>query len=348
MRRISIFVFLFFCALAAFAQTAQPIFQPFQSFLDQNGNPCSGCSLFSFSAGSSTPQPTYTSAAGTTQNTNPVILNAAGGATIWMGPIAYKFVLQNTFGTVIWTVDQVLAPTPGGGGPFLPLAGGTLTGSLTAPFYQFTSNPNSCPSAQYISGWSSSGWTCSLVAVQGAAGGDLIGTYPSPTVVQIEGGAIPASASLVGTNASKQLIAQAGTIANSTTGNAGTATALASVPTNCGSGNQSYGISANGNALCNPVVTAKFQTTHKGSASCSPPGSSYASCSDSVTWPSAFADTSYWPVCSLTGAGGGGGSNSLLIYVASWTTTTVTLTIQNNTSGSGTSSPDINCVGIHN
>lgn len=40
----------------------------------------------------------------------------------------------------------------------------------------------------------------------GAAGGDLSGTYPNPTVAQVNGAVVPASSPYVGTNSSRQLI----------------------------------------------------------------------------------------------------------------------------------------------
>ena len=149
----------------AISQTAQPLIQPEQHFVDGSGNPCAGCKLYSYTAGTTTPQPTYTDSSQTTPNTNPVTLDASGAWQIWMSQSAYKFALLDTAGTTLWTVDNVLAPAPGSGGPYLPLSGGTLTGELLAPFYQFTGNPNACSATQFVSGWSSAGWTCSVPAV---------------------------------------------------------------------------------------------------------------------------------------------------------------------------------------
>lgn len=118
-------------AFSAYAQTYQPINQPFQHFVDLSGNPCAGCKLYSYAAGTTTPQATYTDSSGGTQNPNPIVLNASGAATIWIGQSAYKFALRNAAGTLLWTVDNVLAPTPGNqSNAYLPLAGGTMSGAI--------------------------------------------------------------------------------------------------------------------------------------------------------------------------------------------------------------------------
>lgn len=62
--------------------------------------------LETYAAGTSTPLATYTDATGGTQNTNPVILDAAGRANVWLqSNVQYKLVLKSVLGVVIWTVD---------------------------------------------------------------------------------------------------------------------------------------------------------------------------------------------------------------------------------------------------
>lgn len=83
---------------------------PKSRFFDANGVPLAGGQLFSYQAGTSTPLATYTDETGNTPNTNPVILDSTGSANVWMGPGAYKFVLEDSTGNVQWTVDEVVQP----------------------------------------------------------------------------------------------------------------------------------------------------------------------------------------------------------------------------------------------
>lgn len=84
-----------------------PVFQAFAP----NGGFLVGGKLFTYVAGTSTPQATYVDSTQTTQNTNPIILNALGQATVWLNPtLAYKFVLQDSAGNVQWSADNINAP----------------------------------------------------------------------------------------------------------------------------------------------------------------------------------------------------------------------------------------------
>lgn len=81
-----------------------------QQFFDNNGVPLSGGLIYTYQAGSSTPLTTYTTNAGTTPNTNPIILDAAGRTSneIWMQTgYSYKFVLQTSAGVTLQTLDNL-------------------------------------------------------------------------------------------------------------------------------------------------------------------------------------------------------------------------------------------------
>jgi hypothetical protein len=81
-------------------------------FFDNNGNPLTGGKLFTYAAGTTTPQATYTSSAGVTFHTNPIILDAAGrvpgGGEIWLADNQiYKFVLKTSNDVLLATWDQL-------------------------------------------------------------------------------------------------------------------------------------------------------------------------------------------------------------------------------------------------
>lgn len=89
---------------------------PKLQFCDQNGLPYAGGQVFTYAAGTSTPQATYTDGTGDTPNANPVVLDAAGRAEIWLGSGAYKIVLEDVNNNVIWTIDDVEGEVASGGG----------------------------------------------------------------------------------------------------------------------------------------------------------------------------------------------------------------------------------------
>lgn len=80
---------------------------PFQQFFDANGVVLAAGKLLSFAAGTTTPLATYQDANGATPNTNPVILDSAGRANVWLLGQAYKIVLQDSAGVQIWSQDNV-------------------------------------------------------------------------------------------------------------------------------------------------------------------------------------------------------------------------------------------------
>jgi hypothetical protein len=79
-------------------------------FLDNNGKPLSGGKIFTYDAGTTTPQVTYTSRAGTTPNTNPIVLDSAGRTPqqIWsIDGLLYKYVIKDANDVEIRTWDNI-------------------------------------------------------------------------------------------------------------------------------------------------------------------------------------------------------------------------------------------------
>jgi hypothetical protein len=91
---------------------------PVMQFFTANGVPLVGGKLYTYAAGTVTPLATYTDYNAGTANTNPVILNSRGEASIWLGTSMYYMVLKDSTDVQIWTADNVTGSAGGaqGGG----------------------------------------------------------------------------------------------------------------------------------------------------------------------------------------------------------------------------------------
>lgn len=114
---------LFFLAVACYGQITPSVVapDPQQQWLNAQGKPYVGAFLCTFIAGSSTPIATYVNSTATTTNTNPIVLDATGSATIWILPnVLYKYVLYvggngscPGNGAVQWTRDFISTSSAG-------------------------------------------------------------------------------------------------------------------------------------------------------------------------------------------------------------------------------------------
>jgi hypothetical protein len=82
-------------------------------FFDNNGVPLAGGKLFTYAAGTTTNQATYTTNSGSTAHANPIILDSAGrvsaGGQIWLTvDLSYKFVLKTSVDVQIWSADNII------------------------------------------------------------------------------------------------------------------------------------------------------------------------------------------------------------------------------------------------
>jgi hypothetical protein len=82
-------------------------------FFDNSGNVLTGGKLYTYAAGTTTPQTTYTTSAGNIAWSNPIILDAAGRVSgsgeIWLTDGSqYKFILRDSNDVLIATYDNVI------------------------------------------------------------------------------------------------------------------------------------------------------------------------------------------------------------------------------------------------
>jgi hypothetical protein len=104
-------------------------------FFDNNGVPLTGGLIYTYQAGTSTPQASYTSALGNIAHSNPIVLDAAGrvpGGEIWLSiGLSYKFVINDSNNVLIGSYDNINGTGSGGQGYVIATQSQTV---VTVPF----------------------------------------------------------------------------------------------------------------------------------------------------------------------------------------------------------------------
>jgi len=78
----------------------------FYAWASDTGAPLAFGKVFTYQAGTNTPKATFQSEDGVTENANPVILNGAGYAGIYLIG-SYKIVVKDADDVEVWTADPV-------------------------------------------------------------------------------------------------------------------------------------------------------------------------------------------------------------------------------------------------
>lgn len=121
-------VLLISICVEAFGQNATPVQFVKPQWFDANGQVLVGGLLYTCTTGLScpgNPLATYTDSTAGTQNTNPVVLDSAGRASVWLVTGTYRLVMKNSAGSTLWTVDGVV------GNGATPFTGSGSANSIT-------------------------------------------------------------------------------------------------------------------------------------------------------------------------------------------------------------------------
>ncbi len=107
--------------------------------LGMGGLAIPGARLYTYVAGTTTNQATFTDETGVSANTNPVILDSNGQANVWLTPgVSYRFDLYDANGVLLRTTDNVPGGTLAGQSSVTAnyVFAGPTTGSAAAPAFR--------------------------------------------------------------------------------------------------------------------------------------------------------------------------------------------------------------------
>jgi hypothetical protein len=366
----------------ASAQTVMPLMGiGTPQFFTNAGAVCSGCYIYTYAAGTTTQQATYTNSVGNVLNANPTPLDSTGhiqSGGMWLTNTAYKFqgCLQNdgaacASGDILWTQDNV--PGFGGGG----------SGSSSSPFISASPNPSTAGILRLANGDSigirnaglNANWLIGLKGANNSGSGDIL-TLPFPAL-QVVTGSCPSGGATVDllcagatrwqmSNAGGALVNVVASGQDINTSDQVTSTHLSSalpvaqggtgVTTSVGGGSNvvlASGVTGSGNAVLatSPTVTSPTFNTSvpNGTGFQRATSGATSMAANSVTsvtinWGVSWADTGYYTVCTLSGM-----STSLsdvfIGGVVSQATGSVVVSVNNNLGSPLTRT--VNCIGVH-
>src|SRR5690606_39939502 len=85
---------------------ATPMPQLRAKFTSKLGIPLSGCKVYTYEPDSDIPKTTWLDIDKTVENTNPILLDAAGEADIYLDGL-YRIVVQDRFGFTVYDVEKI-------------------------------------------------------------------------------------------------------------------------------------------------------------------------------------------------------------------------------------------------
>lgn len=120
----------------------------FRQFFTATGAVAAGHKLFTYITGTTTNKQTFSDAAGTVANANPITLDAEGRCALFLETTgSYRFRLETAGGALVAQQDDIAGLVSAVSTAFVPLAGGTMTGLLTLSG-NATANLNPAPLQQ--------------------------------------------------------------------------------------------------------------------------------------------------------------------------------------------------------